>query len=151
MSAQVPDMPQGSLKKIEIELLLADLPLKLRDPALRLRQLIGWRRRRHCFAGGRDARRRLLPARRLHRQNLGLGRATPAAQRYRPAHPTRPPPLVHIPPPPPNPPPHRPTLPPRQHPPNRRNLVRAAESPLRLFAHQLPSTRRTVPLFPVSF
>jgi hypothetical protein len=38
--AQLPDMPQGPLKKIEIELLLADLPLKRRDPTLRFRQLV---------------------------------------------------------------------------------------------------------------
>ena len=33
-------MPQGSLKKIEVDLLLTDLALKLRNPALRQRQLV---------------------------------------------------------------------------------------------------------------
>jgi hypothetical protein len=62
-------MPQGSLKKIEVDLLLADLPLKLRDPPLRRRQR----------AYSRAIRR---PFRRLLEQPI-LARATTRAQRLR--------------------------------------------------------------------
>jgi hypothetical protein len=45
--ARVPDLPQGRLKKIQFQRLPADLPLKLRDPPLRLRQFVRRRGRRH--------------------------------------------------------------------------------------------------------
>src|SRR5450432_1332830 len=52
-------MPQGLPEKIQVQLLLADLPLQLGDLPPRLRQVIGLRR---------------YAARPLHLQRLGLGR-----------------------------------------------------------------------------
>ena len=49
-------MPQGSLKKIELDLLPADLPLQLGDPPLGLRQFVRRRRGGH-HRGGRGQRR----------------------------------------------------------------------------------------------
>jgi hypothetical protein len=40
-------LPQGSLKKIELDLLLANFPLERLDLAPSPRQFIRWRRRRH--------------------------------------------------------------------------------------------------------
>jgi len=122
-------MPQGLLKKIEIDLLLADLPLKLRDPTLRFRQRVG---RRHRFGGEPFACCRLFTARRPHRQNLGLGRSTTTAQRNRASQPKPFTPLVEILPPHPQLARQRAYVLPRKHPPNRRNLKLAAE-PSRLF------------------
>jgi hypothetical protein len=39
------DLPQGSLKKIKLQLLLPDLALQFRDPSLGDRKIIRWRRR----------------------------------------------------------------------------------------------------------
>src|SRR5438270_9640482 len=62
-------MPQGSPKKIQIDLLLADLTLQLGDPPLRTRQLVLAR----------------LPCRPLDRhRRCPLARSSPSTQRRRP-------------------------------------------------------------------
>src|SRR5437588_11443203 len=62
-------MPQGSPKKIQIDLLLADLTLQLGDPPLRTRQLVLAR----------------LPCRPLARhRRCPLARSSPSTQRRRP-------------------------------------------------------------------
>jgi hypothetical protein len=73
-------MPQGSLKKIEADLLLTDLLLKLRNSPLRQSQLV----QRRCWGHHRRSRRQCFRTPGLHRQLLSLGRAAAAAQRDRP-------------------------------------------------------------------
>jgi hypothetical protein len=49
-------LPQGFLKKIEFQLLLADLPFERRDPTLRKRQIVKWGRDRHSSRSGGQRR-----------------------------------------------------------------------------------------------
>ena len=68
-------MPQGSLKKIQIQLLLADLALQFGNTFARRLKL-----------RGRRLRRRLRTcAARSQTSSVGLGRPAPAAQRLRTA------------------------------------------------------------------
>jgi hypothetical protein len=73
-------MPQGSPKKIQVDLLLADLALQLGDPPLRPRQLALARR-------DRRARHRRCP----------LARSSPLAQRRRPTRTNLVPPCIQKP------------------------------------------------------
>jgi hypothetical protein len=69
-------LPQGLLKKIEVDLLLPDLPFKLRDPSLRLRQRV----RRRRSDGHLPHLTHWRPATmRPDRHCLGLGRPPPTA------------------------------------------------------------------------
>jgi hypothetical protein len=74
-------MPQGSPKKIEVDLLLADLALQLGDPPLRPRQLALARRRdrRGCY------------------RHSSLSRSSPLAQRRRPSRTNLVPPCIQKP------------------------------------------------------
>jgi hypothetical protein len=68
-------MPQGSLKKIEIQLLLADLALQFGNALARRFKLRGWRVRNGLRSG----------AARSRTGNFGLARPASAAQRLRTA------------------------------------------------------------------
>jgi hypothetical protein len=67
-------MPQGLLKKIQLDLLLANLALQLRNPPPRLRQVV----RRRPLIRQHLLQPQGLPSG-LHRQNLSLGRPPAAA------------------------------------------------------------------------
>jgi hypothetical protein len=122
-------------EKIQIDLLLPDLPLELRDPALRHRQRVGRRR----IDQRRSRVRRDTGTMRRDRQHLRLARPPSAAQRKRPAgaKPLSPPMEILA----PNPQltDQRAHILARKHPIESRQLERAAQRPDRLVRHQFPS------------
>jgi hypothetical protein len=72
-------LPQGSLKKIELHLLLADLALELGYPTFSPRQRVARRR----LDRGEILSPRRPGTMRLDRQRFRLGRPSPTAQRLR--------------------------------------------------------------------
>jgi hypothetical protein len=74
-------LPQGLLKKIEVDLLLTNLALEIGNPPLRLRKLIG----RSRLDPGEFLVQRRPGVMRANRQSLRLGWPPSTAQRFRAA------------------------------------------------------------------
>src|SRR5262249_36839937 len=112
-----PDLPQGLLKKIQFDLLLADLAFQLGNPFARRRKVLGRLKIEHPKS---------------------LAGSTGRPQRLRPAVPEVPPPLVQMPRRNPKLPGERRSTLPSHHPFDRRELELAAEYTALAFGHRSP-------------
>lgn len=141
-------MPQGLPKKIEIDLLLADLALQLRDPLLRSYQSVGLCQRsgRHDPVGRYRSRRR--PTRPTHRQGFDLGHTPAATKRTRPTQPIAISPLIKTTPKDPKLTTQRANILARTHPLKRRKLELSTENSAVLLGHQFPLYQENCPPFP---